>query len=48
MNNRISDTEERINDLKDRIMEIMQPEQLKENQILKNENSLRDLWNNIK
>ena len=43
MNNRISDTEECINDLKDRIMEIMQPEQLKENQILKNENSLRDL-----
>ena len=34
--------------LEDRIMENIQSEQQKEKQILKLENSLRDLWNNIK
>ena len=39
-----SDTEECISDPEDRIMEITQSEQQKE----KNENSLRDFWDNIK
>ena len=41
-------TEGGISDLEDRIMEITQSEQQKEKQILKNENSLRDIWDNIK
>ena len=40
---RQGDTDECINDLEDRIMEITKSEQQKETQILKNENSLRDL-----
>ena len=37
INSRLGDTEERISDLEDRIMEIIQSEQEKEKQILKNE-----------
>ena len=48
MNSWIIDTEEGISDLEDRIMEITQWEQQKEKQIFKSENTLRDLWNNIK
>ena len=45
MNSRLSDTEICINPLEDRIMEITQSEQQKEN--LKNENNLRDLWETL-
>ena len=48
INSRVGDTEEHISDFEDRIMEITQTEQQKEKQILKNENSLRELLNNIK
>ena len=41
INSRLGDTEERISDLEDRIMEIIQSEQEKEKQILKNEDSLK-------
>ena len=47
MNSRLSDTEECINDLEDRIMEITQSEQKKEKKNL-NENNLRDLFSSIK
>ena len=48
INSRLDNTEERTSDLEDRIMEITQPEQQKEKQILKNGSNLRDLWENIK
>ena len=47
MNSRLGDTEH-INDLEDIIMKITQSEHKKEEQILKNENTLRGLWDNIK
>ena len=42
---RLGDTEARISNLEDRIMENTQS---KKNKFLKNEDSLRDLWDNIK
>ena len=48
MNSRLSDIEEHISDLENRVMETTQSEKQKEKQILKNENSLWDLWRNIK
>ena len=45
---KIGDTEECISILEDRIVEITKSEQKKEKQILNNENSLRDFWDNIK
>ena len=48
MNSRLNVAEECINDLEDRIMEITQSQQQKQKQVLKNENSLRSLWDNIK
>ena len=48
INSRLGDIEECISDLEDRRMETTQSEQQKEKQIFKNENSLRDFWNNIK
>ena len=47
-NSSLHDTEEHISDLKDWMMEITQSEQQKEKQILKNKNSLRNLYDNIK
>ena len=48
INNRLEDAEQ-ISDLAGRVVEIIQAEQQKENRIfLKNEDRLRDLWNNIK
>ena len=43
MNSRLSDTEECVSDLEDRIMEITQSEQQKEKLIKKNKGNLRDL-----
>ena len=48
MNSRLGDTEEHISDLKDRLMETTKHNRKKEKQILKNENCLRDLCDNIK
>ena len=48
MNSRMNNAEERINDLEDRIMKIIQLEQQTETKILKNESNIRDLWDNIK
>ena len=44
LNSRIERTEERIRELDDRTIEMIQSEQQKENWLEKNEQSLRDLW----
>ena len=48
INSRITDTEERISDLEDKIVEITTAEQNKEKRMKRIEDSLRDLWDNIK
>ena len=48
MNSRVGDTEEHTNDLEVRIMEITQTEQQKRRANLKNDNSLKDIWDNRK
>ena len=52
INSRLDDTEEPVSELEDRVMEITQPEwkkkKEKEKECKKIENSLRDLWDNIK
>ena len=47
INGRLNDIEEWIRELKDRIMEITAPEQ-KKKRMKRNEDSSRDLWDNIK
>ena len=46
--NRITEEEERISDLEDNIVEITTAEQNKEKRVKRIENSLRELWDNIK
>ena len=48
INSRITEEEERISDLEDKIVEITTAEQNKEKRIKRIEDSLRDLWDNIK
>ena len=48
INSRITEAEKRINDLEDRMVEITAAEQNIEKKNKKNEDSLRDLWDNIK
>ena len=48
INTRITEAEERISDLEDKIVEITTTEQNKEKRMKRNEDSLRDLWDNIK
>ena len=48
INNRITDAEEWISDLEDRIVEFTAMEQNREKRMKRNEDSLRDLWDNIK
>ena len=48
INSRITKAEERISDLKDKIVEITTAEKNKEKRMKRNEDSLRDLWDNIK
>ena len=48
INSRITEAEERISDLEDKIVEITTAEQNKEKRMKRTENSLRDLWDNIK
>ena len=47
-NSRIQESEERIREVEDRLVEIMDAEQKREKRLKKNEESLRELWNNIK
>ena len=48
INNRITEAEERITDLEDKMLEITVKEQNKEKRTKRIEDSLRDLWDNIK
>ena len=48
INERITVTEERISDLEDRMVEFNATEQNKEERMKRNDDSLRDLWDNIK
>ena len=48
IHSRKTDAEERINDLEDRMVEITATEQNIEKRMKRNEDSLRDLWDNIK
>ena len=48
INHRITETEERIGELEDRVVKITATKQNKENRLKRNEDSLRDLWDNIK
>ena len=48
INSRITEAEERISGLEDKIVEITTAEQNKEKRIKRTEDSLRDLWDNIK
>ena len=48
INSRITEAEERISDLEDKIVEITTTEQNKEKRMKRTEDSLRDLWDNIK
>ena len=48
INSRITEAEEKISDLEDRMMEFTATEQNKEKRMKRNEDSLRDLWDNIK
>ena len=48
INSRIPEAEKRISDLEDRMVEFTAAEQTKEKRMKRNEDSLRDLWDNIK
>ena len=48
INSRITEAEERISHLEDRMVEFTGVEQNKEKRMKRNEDSLRDLWDNIK
>ena len=48
INSRITEAEEQIRDLEDKIVEIITAEQNKEKRMKRIEDSLRDLWDNIK
>ena len=48
INSSITEAEERISDLEDKIVEITTVEQNKEKRMKRIEDSLRDLWDNIK
>ena len=48
INSRITEAGERISELEDRMVEITAVEQNKEKRIKRNEDNLKDLWDNIK
>ena len=47
-NSRVTETEGQIKELEDKMVEITEAENNKEKRIKSNEESLRDLWDNIK
>ena len=47
-NSRITEAEDRISEVGDRMVEINESERKKEKWIKRNEDNLRDLWDNIK
>ena len=48
INSRITEAEEQISDLEDRMAEFTATEQNKEKRMKRNEDSLRDFWDNMK
>ena len=48
INSRVTEAEERISDLEDKIVEITTADQNKEKRMKRTEDSLIDLWDNIK
>ena len=48
INSTISEAEERLSELEDKMVEITSEEQTKVNRMKRTEDSLRDLWDNIK
>ena len=48
INSRLTEAEEQISDLEDRMVGITAEKQNIEKRMKRNEDSLRDLWNNIK
>ena len=47
-NHRIMEAEDRISEVEDRMVEINEAERKKENRIKRNEDNLRELWDNVK
>ena len=47
-NSRITEAEDRIRQVEDRMVEIYEAERKKEKRIKRNEDNLRDLWDNLK
>ena len=47
-NSRIQEAEERISEVEDRLVEITDAEQKREKELKRNEDSLRELWDNVK
>ena len=47
-NSRITEAEDRISKIEDRMVEINESERKKEKRIKRNEDNLRDLWDNVK
>ena len=47
-NSRITEAEDRISEVKDRMVEINEAERKKQKIIKRNEDNLRDLWDNVK
>ena len=47
-NIRITEAEDRINEVEDRKVEINEAERKKEKRIKRNEDNLRDIWDNVK
>ena len=48
INSRITEAEEQISEMEDRMVEITSVEQNKEKRMIRNEDSMRGLWDNIK
>ena len=48
INSRIMEAEDRISEVEDRMVEINEAEREKEKRIERNEDNLRDLWDNVK
>ena len=46
-NSRITEAEDRIGEVEDKMVEINEAEKKKEKRITRNEDNLRDLWNNV-
>ena len=45
---RVTETEDRISEVEDKMVEINEAERKKEKRIKRNEDNLRDLWDNVK